>query len=120
MRILKLIIPAIFSISLFIFVLINVPAPNSWQEASTFQILAFIIPLLFMLLSVINLFSYNLITSFLISLGVIILIGLKAAHILNYFSTGLVILIFGGLVIHFKGGLTKEKRIPKLTPNQDE
>lgn len=95
--------------------------PNSWPEASIFQILVVFIPLLFTLTFLINLFLKFLPHSFILALGGVILIALYSINLFNLFS---VPLTFALTIIAFRifpkiylprFRLTRSTKIPKLT-----
>lgn len=120
--ILKL-IPALFFWGIFIYVIFNIPYPESLTQANSFQLLSFFIPLFLALIFSINLIFKNILRSIFISFGAIILVILKALDSLNLVSAAITILAVALLVSYFKkgrnltpikSGLTSGSNIPKL------
>lgn len=70
----------------------GVPYPNTLTSASFTQLLFFLIPLFFALTFTINITARLLIISIIISLGIILILILKALDILNFVSAGITIL----------------------------
>ncbi len=112
------IIPALIFWAIFIFVIFQVPYPESLTQASLWQILTFFIPL-FLSLS----FTFNLILNYftlscIFSLGIILLLILKSLDALNLVTTGLTLLAIYLFISYFKKskkrGLTSSTKIPKL------
>ncbi len=91
-----------------------VEPPKSWQEAQTWQILIFFIPLLVFFTFVANLIFKYLPRSFIVGLGLIMLLVLKASNYLNILTAGLVLLVVVFLVNLLKPSLTRQIKIPKL------
>lgn len=96
------ILPALIFWGIFIFVIFQVPYPESLTQATFFQILAFFIPLFLAL-------TFTL--SATISLGIVFLLLLKSLNALNFVSVILIIVAVGLLLSYFK----KEKGKHKLT-----
>lgn len=69
--------------AIFAGVIYFVPAPSSWAQASVVQILAFFIPLLLFLTFLANLYARNILKSFSLALGFMVLIVLKSIDSLN-------------------------------------
>ncbi|OGE14711.1 hypothetical protein A3F00_03475 [Candidatus Daviesbacteria bacterium RIFCSPHIGHO2_12_FULL_37_11] len=123
-RLILKIIPALFSWGIFVYVILNVPYPESLTRADSFQLLSFFIPFFLSLIFSINLALNNILRSIFISFGIIILLVLKALDSLNLVSTGLTVLAVILLLSYFKrsshltpikSGLTSGSFIPKLT-----
>lgn len=116
MRVLKNFLLVILSLLSFLLVLWKVPAPNSWTEASIWQIVIFIIPLLALIFSFIYLILKKFTMCFLISLGVLWTLALKIIDQLSWLTGILTWMIFIGLLVYFsKQRLTSGKRIPKIS-----
>lgn len=102
-----------------IYVVLQVPYPNSLTSATLFQFIAFFIPLFLALTLTINLFFKFILSGASISLGIIFMFLLKALDILNFVSAGLTITAVVLLLSYFRKvkrrGLTKLPKISKLT-----
>ena len=104
--------------AIFIFVIFQVPYPESLTQANTTQLISFFIPLYLSLIFTLNIFLKNISISASLSLGLIFLLILKALDSLNL-VTGLLILVSVYLLVSYfkKGGssgLTLNSKIPKL------
>lgn len=112
-RIILKIIPALILWGIFIFIVLNVPYPESITQASFVHIALFFISLYLALA-----FTF----STLISLGLIILLFLQALDSLNVVTGILTIIAIGLFISYFKKikrkNLTKLPKIPKLTSLQ--
>lgn len=128
MRYLLKTLPVIFFGGLFIFVILQVPYPDSLVQANLVQISLFFIPFFLALISILNIFLRKLILSIFISFGLILLLTLKALESLNIITGLLVIIAIGLLISYFKKvnkrnpsassgsrDLTKLPKMPKLT-----
>ncbi len=93
MRFLRKTLPIIIPLFIIIFIIYYTKPPDSWEKASTFQILILFIPLLFTFSFFANLFINYLPRSFIIGLGAIVILGLQAAGSLNFLTGTLVILL---------------------------
>ena len=114
------IFPALIFWGIFIFVIFQLPYPESLTQASLFQLLAFFIPLFLALVLTLNLFLKFIFFSASISLGIIFLLLLKALNTLNFVSAALIIVAVGLLLSYFrknkvKHNLTSLSKISKLT-----
>lgn len=109
MLLLRRFIPILFYTILWGVVIYYVEPPQSWPEASAFQILAFFIPLTLALTFLIDLFLNYLPHSFFAALGVLITIVLYAINQLTFISGGIAILI---TVLCIK--LFPEVRMPRV------
>lgn len=110
--------PALIFWGIFIFVIFQVPYPESLTQASLFQILAFFISFFLALVITLNLFLKFIPSSVFISLGIISLLLLKALDALNFVSAALIFITVGLLLSYFKktkGHLTYVSKISKLT-----
>lgn len=106
---------------IFIYVLFFVDYPSSLTQASPVQLLLFFIPLYFAIAFTFNLLIRNIIICLVISLGIILLLILKALDSLNFVSGGLAIISVILLVSYFKKGsrnLTSSTSATKLNPLQ--
>ncbi len=115
---LKVLTVLIFT-SIFIYVLFNVPYPNSLTSATVFQLTAFFMPLFLSLTFTTNLFLKSLPSSVFISLGLILLLILQGLDSLNLVTGLLTIIAVYLLLSYFKKAkshakLTLEGKIPKL------
>ncbi|HLC88156.1 MAG TPA: hypothetical protein VJG66_03845 [Patescibacteria group bacterium] len=121
----KLLIPLAF-LGLLALVVIYVEPPKSWNEASTFQILVFFLPLLFAATLLIDIFVKYFPHSFIFALGLVLLLAFYAVRQLNYLTGALAILvtvfswrIFPKMKLpRFR--LTREPKIPKLHIQKQE
>lgn len=111
--------PALIFWGIFVYVVLQVPYPNSLTSATPFQLVAFFIPLFLALTLTFNLFFKLFPSSASVSLGIIFLLFLKALDILNFVSAALTIISVGLLLSYFRKvkrrSLTKLPKIPKLT-----
>lgn len=123
--ILKKVLPVILPL-LFLFAVVNfVTPPESWENASLFQIFVFFIPLLVFYTFFINLFLKYLPHSFLIALGALLLTVFWAVNQLNIITLGITLLalflmlkIFPKLRLprfKFFRGLTNQEKIPNIS-----
>ncbi len=121
-------IPAVIFWGIFIFVVLEIPYPESLTQANVVQLLAFFVPLFLALSITLNIFLKNILSSFSSSLGLIFLLILKALDSLNFVTAFLTLLSVGLLFSYFwkrknrisptRSGfknLTKIPTIPKLT-----
>lgn len=112
-------IPALICWGVFIYVVLQVPYPETITQANANQLLSFFIPLFLSITLMLNLILKNIFISTSISLGIIFLLFLKALESLNL-VTAILILIPVGLIISYfkkikKKNLTSWRKIPKLT-----
>lgn len=121
MLFLKRLLPVLVFGFIFGLVVYFVTPPNSWNEASIFQILSFFIPLLFLLTFTVNLFLKYFPYSFIIACGLTILLSLLSIGFLNPLSSILILLV---IVLFIKLypklryprlSLTNKYKIPKLS-----
>lgn len=105
---------------IFIYVVLQVPYPESLTQANLTQLFAFFIPLFLAITLTLNLFLKNIFISGSISLGIIFLSFLKALDSLNFVTAILVIVSAELLISYFRKikrrNLTKLPKISKLTP----
>lgn len=118
-KFIKNIIPALFFWGLFIYVVLQVPYPETITQANILQVLSFFLPLFFALAFTLNTIFKNMFISFSISLGLVFALVLKALDSLNIVTGVLIIISIGLLVSYFrkrkKKSLTKLPKIHKLT-----
>lgn len=95
------IILSLISWGVFLYVLFFIEYPESLTQASPFQLLAFFTPLYFAISFSLYLIIKNLAVCLVISLGIILLLILKALDSLNFVSGGLAILSVFLLVSYF-------------------
>lgn len=112
-------IPALIFWGIFIFVIFQVPYPNSLTQANLVQIFSFFIPLFLALTLTLNIFLKNTFVSASISLGIQSLLILKALDSLNLVTAVLTAISVGLLISYFRKvrrkGLTNLPKISKLT-----
>ncbi len=113
------IIPPLFFLGIFIYVVLQIPYPDSITQANFTQLLSFFIPLFLAISLTINLFLKNIFISTSISSGLIFFLFLKALDSLNLVTISLIIIPVGLLISYFrkkkKKSLTNYSKIPKLT-----
>lgn len=111
----KKILPILISGGILFYLIYFTKPPDSWNQASTLQILGFFLPLLILVTFIVNLFFNYLPRSFIIGLAVMILVVLKLIDILNLLTAPAVILI---TIVSFyffkKPKFTRVTKIPKL------
>ncbi len=111
--------PGIISWGIFIFVVLQIPYPQTLIQANLVQLLSFFISLFLALSFTINIFLKNIPSSVSFSLGLISLLILKALDTLNLVTGILTIIAIYLLISYFrkinKRSLTKLPKIPKLT-----
>jgi len=115
-----LLIPScIYFWAVFVYVVLQVPYPETITQANILQLSAFFIPLFLALTLALNIFLKNIFISASISLGLIFLLALKALDSLNLVTVVLILISVGLLVSYFRKinrkNLTKLPKIPKLT-----
>lgn len=102
MKVFKKILPILIPLLIIFYIIYFTKPPNSWQEASTLQILILFIPLLFTFSFFANLFINYLPRSFIVGLGGIVILGLQTAGNLNPLTGILVIILTFLLARSFK------------------
>ncbi len=117
-KILLKIIPRLIFWVIFLYVVLQVPYPESLTQANLQQLLLFFIPLFLAITLTLNLISKNIFIAGSISLGLIFPLLLKALDSFNL-VTGFLILISVALLVSYfkkikKRNLTKWPKIPKL------
>ena len=106
--------PALVSLAIFIYVILQVPYPDSLTSANAFQIFSFFTSLFLVLSFTINIFLQFTLRSIIISFSLILLLVLQALHSLNIVSFALNLIAFGLLLSYIK----KPKRSKRLAPIQ--
>lgn len=107
--------------SLFILVLFYVEAPESWDSATTFQIMAFFLPLLVGITAIIDILVHYYPHSFIIALGSIVALAFFGVGQFNIWTGSLVVLATALSVRLFprmklpRFRLTVGSKIPKLS-----
>jgi hypothetical protein len=101
MLFLKKLLLFLFCFSVFALVVILVEPPLSWEQASYIQILAFFIPLLLTLTFLINLFLSYMPHSFIISLGIMMLLVFYSIKAFNFVTAPSVLVITISLIKFF-------------------
>ena len=114
----------IISFALLYLVVTRIQPPNSWNQASLWQILAIFIPLIATYLFSFNLFINHLIFSFIFALALFSITTFQALDALNITNSTIIILVTAFLIWFFKKNrfqqirakrLTNDSQIPKLT-----
>ncbi len=120
-------IPTVTFWGIFIFVVLQIPYPDSLTQANFMQVSLFFASLFLALLTTFNLFLKNIFLSSSVALGLIFLLILKALDSLDFVTTALTLLAVGLLFSYFKKinrhssrgsgfrNLTNQTKIPKLT-----
>lgn len=111
-------VPALIFWGIFAYIVLQVPYPNSLTQANVFQLLGFFIPLFLALTFTLKKVLKSFTMSMVLSLGIIILLILKALGVLNFVTGSLTILAIYLLTSSSKKsptGLTSTSNIPKLT-----
>lgn len=93
MKVVKKILPIIVPLLIIFYIIYFTKPPNSWEEASTLQILILFIPLLLSFSFFANLFINYLPRSFIMGLGAIVFLSLQAAGSLSFLTGALVIIL---------------------------
>lgn len=125
LNLLKIIIAFIFW-AIFIYVILQVPYPESITQTNPIQLLSFFLSLFLAIIFTLNILSKNIFISISISLVLIISLFLKALDSLNLVTVSLIAVPIGLLISYFrkikqsfssskKKSLTKGLKIPKLT-----
>lgn len=110
----------------FLLVVFYIEPPLNWEQASIFQIIAFFLPLLLALTTLLDLGLRYFPHSFIISLGIILLLAFYSVRQLNYLTGVLVVLVAAFLVRVFprmkmpRFRLTPGSKIPKLHIQKQE
>ena len=122
MNILKKTVPSIISGVFFGLVIYFVEPPKSLSEINFFTGLLFFTPLLLLLMFTFNLFLKMYLKSFLISLGLILLLVLKGAQTLNVINGIFVVALTLAIVKIIKKPIDHkfQNRIPKLSKLQKQ
>ncbi len=111
-------IPLTLSWAVFIGVILFMPYPETLSQASFFQLTAFFIPLFLGIAFAIDFVFNNIASSIAFSLGIILLICLKALKAVNSLWVLLIIIAVTLLISYFKGSkssrLTSNSFVPKL------
>ena len=108
---------ALISLVIFIYVILQVPYPDSLTSANAFQIFSFFTSLFLVLSFTLNIFFQFILRSIIISFGLILLLVLKGLNSLNLVSFGLTIIAFGLLLSYLKkpkSRLTSRPKNPTL------
>ncbi|OGE43862.1 hypothetical protein A3B45_02420 [Candidatus Daviesbacteria bacterium RIFCSPLOWO2_01_FULL_39_12] len=118
-KLFKRILPALIWWGIFIYVILQIPYPESITQANIIQLLTFFFPLFLAATLTLNIFLKNIFISTSLSLGLIMTLFLKALDSLNL-VTGILLIISVGLLISYfrkirKKSLTNYSKIPKLT-----
>lgn len=111
--------PALIFWAVFVYVILQIPYPESITQANLFQLVSFFLPLFIALSFTLKLLLQNILVSLSISMGIIFLLILKSLDSLNLVTGILTVMAIGLLISYFKKikkkGLTLGSKIPKLT-----
>ncbi len=113
-RIILKIIPVIIFWGIFIFVILQIPYPDSLTQANLSQSLFFFLSLFLAVTATANIFLKNLLISSLISLGVAALLILKALEALNIVTTVLIVAAIALLISYFKKNKKRIREIRRI------
>jgi hypothetical protein len=111
---------------LFLLVVFYIEPPQSWEKASLFQIFAFFMPLLLSVTVLIDIRVRYFPHSFILSLGLMLLLAFYSVRQLNYLTGALVVLLVAFFIRIFprmklpRFRLTGEPKIPKLHIQKQE
>ncbi len=104
---------------IFIYVVLQIPYPNSFTQATPLQLLSFFTSLFLAITFTLNVFLTFLLLSIILALGIIFLLILKALDSLNLVTAILTLIAIGLLISYFRKAkgknLTRSAKIPKLT-----
>ncbi|MBI3103609.1 hypothetical protein HYZ05_01585 [Candidatus Daviesbacteria bacterium] len=118
-KILIVILPALIFWGIFVYVVFQIPYPENITQANPTQLVGFFIPLYLAITFTLKAFLKNIFISGSISLGLLLLLILKALDSLNLVTGVLVIISVVLLVSYFgkmkKKSLTKLPKISKIT-----
>lgn len=101
-RVLLKIIPSLFFWGIFVYVVFQIPYPETLTQANLYQIAPFFVTLFFAFAFSLNIFLKNISLSLIFSLGLIFLLILKALDSLNIVTGILTIAAIYLLVSSFK------------------
>lgn len=111
--------PTLIFWGIFIYVVLQVPYPNSLTQANHIQLLTFFVPLFLAITLTLNILLKNIFIAGSISLGIILFLILKALDSLNLVTLSLTVIAGGLLVSYFRKikrrNLTKLPKVPRLT-----
>lgn len=96
--------PVIFTVVIFIFVVITIPYPESLAQANLTQIIPFFASFYLALTFIFNLILKNILLSLSISLGILFLLILNALDSLNILTGALTIIATALLISYFWKG----------------
>lgn len=109
----KKVSPLIASLGIFYYIIFFTPYPQSWQVATTQQILSFFLPLLAFFTFLFNLFIRYLPKSFILALAIMFLIVLYSINQFNFLTVPLVIIFCVFLLEKFPKIFYPRLRLPK-------
>ncbi len=121
MTLLLKVIPSLLFWGIFVYVVLQVPYPETLTQANFSQITPFFVSLFLAITFSFNIFLKNILLSLTLSLGLIFLLALTALDSLNIVTLILTIIPVALLFSYFRkkrAGLTKQPKIPKLTKLQ--
>lgn len=119
MKILGKLIPALLFWTALAFVIFQIPYPESLAQAKVNQIIPFFASLFLSLIFTINIFLKNILSSSSISLGLILLLILKALDSLNIVTTVLILIAIVLLLSYFKKAKKRNlSKLPKINKLQ--
>ncbi|MDD2822637.1 MAG: hypothetical protein PHQ59_01015 [Candidatus Daviesbacteria bacterium] len=102
MQYLKKILPILIFGGVFVIIVYFTKPPQSLTSANFIQLLLFFIPLFLFLIFLLNIFFKFYIRSFILSLGIILMIIFKSLGMLNFLSGALIIVATTFSAISFK------------------
>lgn len=112
-------IPSVIFWGMFGYVLMQIPYPQSFSQASPIQLLYFFASLFLSITFTLNIFLNFILLSSSVTVGIILLLILRAMELLNIVTTIMVLIAVGLLFSYFrkikKRKLTLSSKIPKLT-----
>lgn len=101
-KIITRITPALFFWGIFGYIILQVPYPQSITQASLFQLSTFFTTLFLAISFTLNIFLKNVLMSWSVSLGITLLLILKALDSLNLITGSLIIISVGLLISYFR------------------
>jgi|GEM_PF-2030139 hypothetical protein len=110
-KIILKVIPALACWSIFAYVVLQIPYPETLTQANAIQIFPFFISLYLALLLTLNIFLKNILFSASVCLGLILLLILKALDSLNIVTVILIAVATYFLASYFKKGKRKNLSI---------
>ena len=113
-KIIIALIPALIFWFIFLIVILTVNYPKSLTQANFYQILAFFVPLYLALILTIRIVIKKIVINLIISLGLMILLILKALDSFNIVTAILTVLAIGFLISYFKDSSVSKPNLKKF------